>query len=227
MTLARVSLLMILLAMFPGCGGARPVPAPEGEFTQLRRDAGLRPEQEVALSARIAARDAALTAWHQGAQGRRLLAAKKERASTADPARQAALDAEIQELHQALWAVRRTYRSEILAVLDGDQQRRWAGARLGERLAQTYAALGLAEEQRARIAGIAGTAAAATIADGDVVRDPYLTSVLDPARLEAARLVEAEVLSAAQYRILADRRALMPSAPGGSALATPPSASPP
>ena len=179
--------------------------APAGnEFAQMRRELGLTPDQEVAFSAKVAARDAALQAWSDGPDGQRLEAARSERTAATDELTRRSLDAEITDLNQAQWKVRTTYRSEVMQVLTADQQRAWASARLGDRLLSTYGKLHLDDAQRARVRAIASAAVAAD--QPAVVGDPYLTTALDPARLAAEQRVEAEVLTDAQRVTLAERR---------------------
>jgi len=177
------------------------------EFAQMRAELGLSADQEVTFAAKLAARDAAVKAWSEGPDGTRLEAAKLERTAAKDEAKRAELDTEIKRLNEGHWKVRTTYRAEVLQVLTLDQQRRWAGTRLGDRMVKVYGNLTLDEAQQAGIRAIAGEATNATLAEGDVPRDPYLAKVLDPARIEAERRIEAEVLTEAQRGLLAQRRA--------------------
>ena len=91
-------------------------------------------------------------------------------------------------------------------MLTADQQQRWAGARLGERLLKAYGRLGLDDAQQVRVRALAGEAVALDLPPGEVVRDPYLTTALEPARLAATLRIEAEVLTAAQQAVLAQPR---------------------
>lgn len=211
---AAALILVAMLGALGGCGGrsAKDTTTPVGpvsskrEFAQMRQDLNLTPDQEVAFSARVAAREAALRAWNDGPDGKRLAAARSERTAATDPIQRAQLDAELTRLNESQWKVRSTYRAEVLQVLTADQQQRWAGARLGERLLNVYARLGLDDAQQVRVRAIADEAVALDLAPGEVVRDPYLATVLEPARLAATLRIEAEVLTAAQQAVLAQPR---------------------
>ena len=209
---AAALILVAMLGALGGCGGrsAKDTATPVGpvsskhEFAQMRQDLNLTPDQEVAFSARVAAREAALRAWNDGPDGKRLAAT--------DPIQRAQLDAELTRLNESQWKVRTAYRAEVLQVLTADQQQRWAGARLGERLLKAYGRLGLDDAQQAQVRALAGEAVALDLPPGEVVRDPYLTTALEPARLAATLRIEAEVLTAAQQAVLAQPRE-QPTAP--------------
>ena len=206
-------LLVVILAALAGCGPDRAADQPatkpkagagENEFAQMRRELALSADQEVAFSAKVAARDAALRAWREGPEGKRLEAARRERTAATDDAQRRALDAELTALNQAQWKVRTTYRAEVMQVLTADQQQAWAGARLGERLLSTYGRLGLDEAQQARVRAIASAAVASERAD--LVADPWLTTALEPARIAAEQRIEGEVLTDGQRATMAERR---------------------
>lgn len=232
---STVPVLLVLAAALAGCGGGSRTDAAaaastkaaasgearkkekkaskkkakgtQDEFVQMRQELGLTPDQEVAFSARLAARNAAVQAWKDGPEGKRLAAARTERTAATDPAKQAALDAEITRLNQAHWKVRTDYRSQVMAVLTPDQQRRWAGTRLGDRLLKQYGKLDLDEGQQQRVRAIANDVVGAHLEAGALAADPYLSKTLGPASLAAEKRIEAEVLTEAQRKTLAERRA--------------------
>ena len=222
-----IPVLVALLVTLVGCGGKDrqedyPVHGAsagsasvtsDSEFARMRAELDLTADQEVAFSAKVAAREAAMRAWNNGPDGRRLAAARSERTSATDAATRANLDAELTRLNESQWKVRTAYRAEVLQVLTAEQQQHWAGARLGERLIKAYGGLELDQAQQARVRAIAAETSAAGLPAGSVVADPYLALVLEPARLAAEQRIESEVLSAAQQVTLAQRRDKRPPEP--------------
>lgn len=184
----------------------KPLPA-ESEFVQMKRELAISGEQAQRFDAAVTKRDATVDGWFNGPEGKRLEEAKSERKDATDEARKAALDAELKKLNHQSWAVRAEGRRSVLAELTPQQRQTWAANRLTDRLLRTYGKSGLDEAQQGRVRAIATEETAKNVTPEAVLKDPYLTDALTPARVAAEARVEAEVMNDAQRAALAERRA--------------------